>query len=107
MKQEFNDVFLRDENGNKRGKLYVAFSNIVESDWLKITANIETDKSLLDGIKTNMTLTCASSNNKSKVLSVNEAEIVLETPMFTANESLLKKGEIILIQDESYYENFW
>lgn len=103
MNNEFNDNFLKDENGNVRGRLFVAFSNIQESDGMQICAD-DLSLGLLENMVIGTELCCASSNDSSKVISIDGLNIKLEKPMFTANETFLKKGEIIIIKDDKYYK---
>lgn len=102
MNQKLDDNFLKDENGDTRGHLFVAFTNIQESNGLKIQAD-EHSLNLLINMEVGTELCCASSNDSSVVVSVDGLNIQLDKPMFTANEPVLKRGEIIIIKDESYY----
>lgn len=98
-----NTNFLTDENGEIKGRLYSAFANIRETNGLEIEVG-KSDEGLLSGITNGTELRCASSNNLAKVKERNGLTILLDTPMFTANEIVLKKGDIVIISDDNYYK---
>lgn len=102
MNHGLNDNFLKDDNGNVRGKLYAAFINTKESNGFKIQAD-ELSADLLAKMPIGTELTCASTSNNSKVINIDGLNIELDKPMFTANATILKSGEIIIIKDDDYY----
>jgi len=102
MNQKLNDIFLKDDNGDVRGRLFVAFVNTKDSDGFKIQAD-EHSANLLTTMLIGTELTCASSNDSSKVINIDGLNIELDKPMFTANETILKCGDIIIIKDNDYY----
>jgi len=90
------------KDGKPVGTMWVAFTNIEDSDSGVITISDE-DKSILDVIDAGTTLVVASSNDSAKIQTIDNNRISMSKPIFSANVSILKRGEILILKDDSCY----